>query len=84
SEEEVEVYDQVVARFGADPEPALREQVAKALVNKGVTLGQLDRSEEAVEVYDQVVARFGADLEPAVRELAAMARKMKDDIEGGR
>ncbi|MGH3791703.1 MAG: tetratricopeptide repeat-containing S1 family peptidase, partial [Pseudonocardiaceae bacterium] len=73
SEEAVEVYDQVVARFGADPEPALREQVAQALYNKGVTLGQLDRSEEEVEVYDQVVARFGADPEPALREQVAGA-----------
>ncbi|MGH3924480.1 MAG: tetratricopeptide repeat protein, partial [Pseudonocardiaceae bacterium] len=48
SEEAVEVYEQVVARFGEDPEPALREPVAQALVNKGVRLGQLDRPEEAV------------------------------------
>ena len=44
-------YDEVVARFGEAPEPALRERVAGALVNKGVTLGALDRSEEALGVY---------------------------------
>jgi hypothetical protein len=33
-EEAVVVYDQVVERFGEAPEPALREQVAMALVNK--------------------------------------------------
>jgi hypothetical protein len=33
--EELVVYDDVVARYGDAPEPALREQVARALVNKG-------------------------------------------------
>ncbi|HEV2071789.1 MAG TPA: hypothetical protein VGR26_18550, partial [Acidimicrobiales bacterium] len=41
SAEEIEVYDEVVARFGDAPEAALREQVGRALVNKGVRLGQL-------------------------------------------
>jgi tetratricopeptide (TPR) repeat protein len=83
SEEEIEVYDLVVARFGDDPEPVLREQVAKALYNKGVTLGLLDRSEEAIEVYDLVVARFGDDPEPVLREQVAMAQRMKAEIKGG-
>ena len=82
SEEEIAVYDQVVTRFGADPEPALREQVAGALVNKGVRLGQLDRSEEAIAVYDQVVTRFGADPEPALREQVAMAQRAKAEVAG--
>jgi tetratricopeptide (TPR) repeat protein len=82
SQKEIEVYDQVVERFGDDP--ALREQVANALYNKGVRLGQLDRSQEATEVYDQVVERFGDDPTPAIRELAAMARRMKGEIEGER
>ena len=46
SEEAIAVYDEVLARFGDATEPALREQVAKALVNKGVTLGALERSED--------------------------------------
>ncbi len=71
-----------MTRFGADPEPALREQVAGALYNKGVTLGQLDRSEEAIAVYDQVVTRFGADPEPALREQVAMAQRAKAEVAG--
>ena len=35
-EEEIAVYDDLLARFGTATEPALREQVAMALVNKGV------------------------------------------------
>ena len=63
----------VVARFGDAPEPALREQVAKALVNKGVTLGVLERSRRSIAVYDEVLARFGDAPEPALREQVANA-----------
>ena len=53
--------------------PALRERVAKALVNKGVALGALGRSTEAVAVCDEVVARYGEDPAPALREQVAKA-----------
>ena len=39
SEEAIAVYDQVVTRFGADPEPALREQVAMAQRAKAEVAG---------------------------------------------
>jgi hypothetical protein len=50
-----------------------REQVARALVRKGVRLGQLGRPEEELGAYDQVVARFGDAAEPGVREQVATA-----------
>ncbi|MSR57213.1 MAG: ATP-binding protein [Planctomycetaceae bacterium] len=67
------IYDDVVTRFGTRDEPALAEQVAKALVNKGVRLGQLGRSEDALVVYDDVVTRFGTRDEPALAEQVAKA-----------
>jgi tetratricopeptide (TPR) repeat protein len=72
-EEAIAVYKEILARFGDSPEPALREEVAKALVNKGVTLGQLDRSKEAIAVYEEVLARFGDASEPPLREVVANA-----------
>ena len=63
----------MVARYGEDPTPALREQVAKALYGKGVRLGALGRSTEALAVYDEVAARYGEDLAPALREWVARA-----------
>jgi hypothetical protein len=74
----VGTYDEVVARFGEDRAPALREQVATALVNKGVTLGQLGRSEEAVGADDEVVARFGSDSNLA--EATAVAREYRGEL----
>ena len=54
-------------------EPALREQVAKALFNLGVRLGELGRSEEAIAVYDDLLARFGTATELPLREQVARA-----------
>jgi preprotein translocase subunit SecA len=47
--------------------------VAKALVNKGITLGDLNRSEDEISVYDEVLRRFGDATEPAMREQVARA-----------
>ncbi|MGI9003479.1 MAG: hypothetical protein ACR2GH_17785, partial [Pseudonocardia sp.] len=66
-------YAEVVARYGDDPTPALREQVAMALVNKGVELGVVGRSAEAVAAYAEVVARYGDDPALALREQVVRA-----------
>jgi tetratricopeptide (TPR) repeat protein len=55
------------------PDLFTRSRVAKTLVNKGFTLGALNRSEEAAAVYDEVVRRFGDATEPALREQVAKA-----------
>jgi tetratricopeptide (TPR) repeat protein len=83
SEEAVAVYDEVVARYGDASEPALREQVAGALVNKGVALGALGRSDEELVVYDDVVARYGDAPEPALREQVAGSSRARDLPGGG-
>jgi tetratricopeptide (TPR) repeat protein len=75
--ESLAAIDKVVARFGEDPAPALRERVARALLIKGATLGDLDRFEEAAETLDEVVARFGEDPAPALRERVGKALLIK-------
>ena len=72
------VYDDLVGRFQEATEPELREQVARALVNKGGALGDLGRNEEAIAVYNQVVDRFGDAPEPELREQVARAQAAKD------
>jgi hypothetical protein len=52
----------------------VREWVAKALFNKGVALGQLNRSAEAIKAYEEVVERFGAATEAPLQEVVAAAR----------
>ena len=55
--DEIAVYDQVVARFGAAPEPALQEQVARALVNKGIALFELGDAAEALASFENAYGR---------------------------
>jgi tetratricopeptide (TPR) repeat protein len=54
SEDEIAVYDDLLARFGTATELPLRERVANTLINKGLTLGGLGRSEDAIAVYDAI------------------------------
>ena len=48
-------------------------QIAKALVNKGITLGKLNRNEEAISVYEEVIKRFGESTETALQKQVANA-----------
>jgi tetratricopeptide (TPR) repeat protein/DNA replication protein DnaC len=54
-------------------DPVLREHVALALVNKGLSLGTLERYDEEIAVYDDIVSRYGPASEPPLREPVAMA-----------
>ena len=45
----------MLARFGSAGELPLREQVAKALVNKGISFGVLCHSEAAIAVFQHFV-----------------------------
>ncbi|MCE1194473.1 MAG: tetratricopeptide repeat protein [Acidovorax sp.] len=47
--------------------------VAKVLVNRGITQGQLSQNEAAMATYDEVLRRFGEAAEPALRESVARA-----------
>jgi tetratricopeptide (TPR) repeat protein len=83
SDEAIAACEQVERRFGQASELALREQVAIALVNKGVRLSELGRSDEAIAAYDEVERRFGEASEPALREQVAMALHSKRQTRAG-
>jgi tetratricopeptide (TPR) repeat protein len=73
SDDAVEAYQRVIEDYGQDPAPALREQVAKALYNKGVRLGVLGRSADELAAYQRVIEDYGQDPAPALREIVARA-----------
>jgi len=75
-------YEEVIARFGEAAETGLREQVSRALFNKGFILGALDRPEEAIAMYEEVAARFGESAETGLREQVAWALVSKGFILG--
>ena len=81
---EVAVYDSLLQRFGESDLPAVQEQCATALVNKGVTLGEkLDDPQGAVAVYDSLLQRYGESALPAVQEQCATALVNKG-VDAGR
>jgi tetratricopeptide (TPR) repeat protein len=72
-------YQQLVDDYRDDPSPALREHVARALNNRGVALGQLDRPQEALGAYRQLIDDYRDDPSPALGELVA---KALDELRG--
>ena len=75
SDAELGGYD-LVLRLSPDKaveSPQVRESVANALYNKGVTLGQLNRTEEAIQTYDELLRRLGDAAELGLRNKAANA-----------
>jgi hypothetical protein len=79
SEAAIAAYDDLLARFGTATEVPIREQIARALVNKGTTLGALGRSEAAIAAYDDLLARFGTATEAPIRDQVAIALRYKED-----
>ena len=73
AEEEIAVYDDLLARFGNAAELPLREQVARGLVNKGFRLGALGRSEEAIASFEELLARFGFADDPVFVDVSERA-----------
>jgi tetratricopeptide (TPR) repeat protein len=55
------------------PEPAVRELVAMALLNKGVALRQLGQLAQEIAVYEELERRFAQAPEPGVQEQVAKA-----------
>ncbi|MEF8713903.1 MAG: tetratricopeptide repeat protein [Accumulibacter sp.] len=76
--------EEMIQRHGEAPELERRVLVARALVNKGVTLRQLGRPEQEVAAYDEVITRDAGSSEPALREPVAFALVNKGITLGSR
>ena len=76
-EEALDVYDEVVSRFGESQDPTVLELVAAALVGKGVALGELSRPEDELAAWNEVVHRFGESDTPVLLQLIATALSNK-------
>jgi len=70
-EDALDIFNRIVDSYSEYPD--LVPVVAKALANKGITLGALDRSAEEIAVYDDLLARFGTATELPLREAVANA-----------
>ena len=73
TDDAIKIFDLLEQRYGKDPNPALREQVAQALIHKGIALGQSGRHKDAITVFDLLEQRYGSDNNPVLREHVARA-----------
>lgn len=65
-------YRRLIVGYAADPEEAIRDVVAEAMLNLGYLLLVLrSRAEDAVAVYDDFLSRFGNGTSPQARALIA-------------
>lgn len=81
--------DEAAARYGADPDPEVRAQAAKALVNKGFLLRQRKRFTEDIPAYAAVIDRYATESDDRIRDQVSSARSRRatalqrqGDIEG--
>ena len=65
--------DELIAKYRDQPEAEIAEQVAKALLNKGIVLGLLNRSDEEIQVYDELIAKYRDQPEAEIAEQVAKA-----------
>ena len=70
---DIERCDKLIERLGHSEALGDQEQVAKAMVYKGVTLWQRKEFAREIDVYDQLVERYGDSDAPAVQEQVAKA-----------
>ncbi|RUP01032.1 MAG: hypothetical protein EKK34_31270 [Mycobacterium sp.] len=61
-------YGEIIARFGKDIHPALRYQVAVALVNRGAEFIGLKQPEEAAADFERVVRDYAEGTELTIRQ----------------
>ena len=72
-EKAIAVFDELIGRFGEATDQALRDEVATALLNKGITHGLSDRPDEAVAAYDEVIRRYSGDTDPVYKKIVLQA-----------
>ena len=80
-QEALEVFDEVISRFGAAMEVEVCEQVAEAMVHKAASLGTLGLTTDAIEVCDEVISRFGQAQQTVLRKQVAEAVAKKEAFE---
>jgi len=70
---QIEMYKALVDRFENNQELAIQEQVAKAMLNLGVTYGRTKQIDNEIKTYQKLIKRHENDSDPKLKELVACA-----------
>lgn len=80
--EAIDVYSEVIHRFGDVEGLGLRKAVLTAMLGNGELLYRLGRHENSINMYDEVIARFGHSNDYWFREQVAKALVNKGVVLG--
>lgn len=69
----ITAFDEVIRRYGRSSRLAMREIVARALINKGIILNQAKYPDEAIAAYDEVIRRYSGDTDPVYKKIVLQA-----------
>jgi tetratricopeptide (TPR) repeat protein len=64
----IATYDELLERYGERDQPALQEQCAKALHNKGWIFGSLGDLPRSITYFDELLSRYGHSDSPTIQE----------------
>jgi len=67
----------LIKKFDGHSELVIQEQVAKAMINKGIRLGQTEQPEEEIATYDALIEKFDGHSKLAIQEQVAKAVALK-------
>jgi tetratricopeptide (TPR) repeat protein len=76
----INVYDDLLVRFATATDLPLRECVANALNNKGLSLTKLNRRKQAITVYDLLLKEFKTATDLPLRECVARAEQDREKL----
>lgn len=79
SAEAMNVYDEVERRFGEKDIVAIKEQVAQALLQKGLNL-QKNNPSQALDFFTEIDDRYKKSIRPFLREVVAKALFHKGEV----
>lgn len=71
--EQIRIYEKLIYKFEESKELNIQEQVAKALMGKGITLSELGKLDSEIDAYDEVVENFGNSNELVLQERVGAA-----------
>lgn len=71
--EQIRIYEKLIYKFKESKELNIQEQVAKALMGKGIALSELGKSDSEMDAYDEVVENFGNSNELVLQDRVGAA-----------
>lgn len=71
--EQIRIYEKLIHKFDKSKDLNVQEQIANALMGKGIALSELGKLDSEIDAYDEVVKNFGNSNELILQKKVAAA-----------